>query len=115
MLDGVIERVQRRMNTETYDESIMEEITQTVTDRLCLRLGVSEDTFPSAFLSILVEASVKVWRRRYYEGISEEKIGNGAVSTSFVADVLSEYQPEIDSWLNSAEADAGNRKKVRFL
>ena len=113
MLDGVLERVQRRMNNETYDNNIMEEIVQTVTDRLCLRLGVSENTFPSSFVSIVAEASVKVWRRRYYEGIETEKVEN--LSTTFIADVLAEYQPEIDKWLNSDDGIVANRKKVRFL
>lgn len=47
MLDGVEDRVKKRLTGETYDETIMSEIIQTVTDRLCLRLGVNESTFPS--------------------------------------------------------------------
>lgn len=114
MLDGVKDRVQKRMNGEVYDDTIMDEIIQTVTDRLCLRLGVTEDTFPDVFSSIVVEASVKVWRRRYYEGIETEK--QSTLSTTFIADVLAEYQAEIDQWLNSTAADqSGNRKVVRFL
>ena len=100
------------MSGETYDDAIMDEIIQTVTDRLCLRLGVKE--IPAVFLSIVTDASVKVWRRRYYEGIETEK--QSTLTTTFIADVLAEYQPEIDHWLNSAAADqSGNRKVVRFL
>lgn len=108
------DRVKKRMNDETYDETIMDEIIQTVTDRLCLRLGVTEEDFPAAFASIVVDAAVKVWRRRYYEGIETEK--QSTLSTTFIADVLAEYQSEINQWLNSAAADqSGNRKVVRFL
>lgn len=114
MIDGIQTRVQNRMNGEEYNETIMNEIIQTVTDRLCLRLGVTEETFPDPFLSILVEASVKVWRKRYYEGIQLEDLGS--LRTEFVSDVLAEYQEEIDQWLNSSAADqSGNRKVVRFL
>lgn len=114
MLDGVQVRVQNRMNGETYDSTIMDEIIQTVTDRLCLRLGVDESTFPDVFKSVVVDASVKVWRKRYYEGISTE--WQGSLKSEFITDVLAEYQDEIDQWLNSSAADqSGNRKVVRFL
>lgn len=114
MLDGVKDRVNNRMNGETYDDTIMDEVIQTVTDRLCLRLGVEETTFPDAFKSVVVDASVKVWRRRYYEGISAE--WQSSLKTEFISDVLAEYQEEIDQWLNSSAADqSGNRKVVRFL
>lgn len=114
MLDGVQDRVQNRMNGETYDETIMDEVIQTVTDRLCLRLGVTEDTFPDVFKSVVVDASVKVWRQRYYEGIKTE--WNASLKNEFVTNILAEYKDEIDQWLNSAAADqSGNRKVVRFL
>lgn len=114
MLDGVQDRVQNRMNGEDYDDTIMDEIIQTVTDRLCLRLGVTEDTFPNVFKSVVVDASVKVWRQRYYEGIKTE--WNASLKNEFVTDILAEYQDEIDQWLNSAAADrSGNRKVVRLL
>lgn len=114
MLDGVTDRIKNRLNGEEYDETIMSEIVQTVTDRLCLRLGVTEATFPDIFKSIVVEASVKVWRRRYYEGIETDKVST--LSTTFISDVLSEYQDEIDQWLVSSAADeSGSRKVVRFL
>ena len=114
MLDGVEDRVKKRLTGETYDETIMSEIIQTVTDRLCLRLGVNESTFPSLFDSIVVDASIKLWRRRYYEGIASENVSS--LSDSFVEDILNEYQPEIDAWLNSDVAgSSGSRKVVRFL
>ena len=114
MLNDVQDRVQNRMHGETYDQTIMDEIIQTVTDRLCLRLGVEEPTFPDVFKSVVVDASVKVWRRRYYEGLSVE--WTGSLKSQFITDVLEEYPDEIERWLNSAAADqSGNRKVVRFL
>lgn len=114
MLQGVQTRVQNRMNGETYDNTIMDEVIQTITDRLCLRLGVTEATFPDVFKSVVVDASVKLWRRRYYEGIKTE--WNASLKNEFITDILAEYQDEIDQWLNSAAADqSGNRKVVRFL
>jgi hypothetical protein len=114
MLDDVQERVQNRMNGENYDETIMDEVIQTVTDRLCLRLGVMEETFPDVFKSVVVDASVKLWRRRYYEGMTAE--WQASLKNEFVTDILAEYQDEIEQWLNSSAADqSGNRKVVRFL
>ena len=116
MIDGIKERFNNRMNGEKFDDTITDEIIQTVTDRLCLRLGVSEKDFPAEFHSIVVDASVKVWRRRYYEGIETEGVALN-MSTTFSSDVLAEYQTEIDQWLKSAEAGgaSGARKVVRFL
>lgn len=114
MIEVIKERIKKRMDGETFNEVIMDEISQTVTDRLCLRLGVAEATFPSLFQSIVVDACVKVWRRRCYEGIASENVAN--LSTTFVDDVLSEYSDEIETWLNSREGDASSsRKVVRFL
>lgn len=114
MIEAVKERIKKRMDGETVNDVIMDEINQTVTDRLCLRLGVAEAAFPSLFQSIAVDACVKVWRKRYYEGIATENVAN--LSTSFIDDVLSEYGEEIDTWLNSREGDvSSSRKVVRFL
>lgn len=114
MIDAVTARIKKRMNGETYDTTIMDEIEQTVIDRLCLRLGVTEVSFPALFQSIVVDACVKVWRRRYYEGLSSEQVSN--LSTSFIDDILAEYQDEIDGWLTTDAGDASSsRKVVRFL
>lgn len=114
MIDSVKERIKNRMTGEKYDETIMDEINQTVTDRLCLRLGVTERSLPLLFESVIVDACVKVWRRKYYEGISSE--GAGGLSTTFVDDVLAEYNDEITAWLNSADANSlASRKVIRFL
>ena len=114
MIQDIKERIQKRMNGETVDEVIMNEINQTITDRLCLRLGVTEENFPSLFQSIAVDACVKVWRKRYYEGIAAENVAN--LSTSFIDDVLAEYDDEVTTWLNSQGGDiSSSRKVVRFL
>lgn len=114
MIAAIKERIKKRMDGEVFNVVIMDEIIQTVTDRLCLRLGVNETTFPSLFYSIAVDACVKVWRKRYYEGITSENVAN--LSASFVDDVLSEYEGEINTWLNSQEgAVSSSRKVVRFL
>lgn len=63
MIDRVKERIKKRMSGEKINDDIMDEINQTVTDRLCLRLGVSEEAFPKIFESIVVDACVKMWRK----------------------------------------------------
>ncbi|MDY3234506.1 MAG: phage head-tail connector protein [Erysipelotrichaceae bacterium] len=106
----VSERIKNRLKGETYDSTIMEELMQTIKDRLTIRLGIGSDTFPEAFNSILVDATVKAWRRRYYEGISSEN--NENLSDSFVDDILSEYEDEIQMYRNT---NSGSGKVVRFL
>lgn len=93
------------------DADVMRELSETVSDRLCIRLGV--DNIPEIFESICVDATVKMYRRMYYEGITSE--GAAGLSTSFVDDILAEYDREIDDWKCSQTNVNGSGRKVRFL
>lgn len=110
-MDELLQRLLVRLpDTQLTNEQLTEYL-QTMSDRLCLRLGV--ETLPALFASICVDATVKMVRRTYYEGISSEGVAN--ISTSFVDDILAEYAGEIGDW-KSAQADSGNsRKVVTFL
>ena len=100
----------RLPDTALSDEQLTEYL-NTISDRLVLRLGA--DSLPAAFQSICVDAAVKMVRRTYYEGISTESVTN--ISTSFVDDILSEYEAEISGYLD-AQAESGKTDKVvRFL
>ena len=100
----------RLPDTALSDEQLTEYL-NTISDRLVLRLGA--EALPAAFQSICVDAAVKMVRRTYYEGISTESVTN--ISTSFVDDILSEYEAEISGYLN-AQAESGKTDKVvRFL
>ena len=103
----MLERLKTRLpDTELTDEQLSEYL-QTMSDRLCLRLGV--DTLPTLFQSICVDATVKMVRRTYYEGISSEGVAN--ISTSFVDNILAEYDDEIGDW-KAIQASSGNSNKV---
>lgn len=110
-MDDLLQRLKTRLpDTELTDGQLIEYI-QTMSDRLCLRLGVK--LLPALFSSICVDATVKMVRRTYYEGISSEGVAN--ISTTFVDDILAEYAGEISDW-KAAQADSGNsRKVVKFL
>lgn len=100
----------RLPDTALSDEQLTEYL-NTISDRLVLRLGA--EALPAAFQSICVDAAVKMVRRTYYEGISTESVTN--ISTSFVDDILSEYESEINGYLD-AQAESGKIDKVvRFL
>ena len=103
----LLQRLKIRLtDTKLTDEQLAEYI-QTVSDRLCIRLGV--ETLPAIFSSICVDATVKMIRRIYYEGISSESVAN--INTAFVDNILAEYADEIDGWKGS-QADNGNSTKV---
>ena len=68
---------------------------------------------PNLFESICVDAVVKMYRRTYYEGISNEGAAN--ISTTFVDDVLAEYAQEIGDWKTQQANTGGSDKVVRFL
>lgn len=100
----VLDRVKIILADEEYSESRISQYIDTVSERLCLRLGV--DVLPLSFRSICADAAVKMHRRYYYEGISSEN--DGGVSSSFVDDVLAEYESEIQAYKNHSGA-------VRFI
>lgn len=79
-----------------------------VESRLCLRLGA--DSLPANFIQIAVEICIKLFRRYYYEGISNEN--DGGLSVSFVEDILSEYSADISAYKIRKGTNGGT---VRFL
>lgn len=113
MISEIAKRIECRMTGELCDKAVMGEISQTVLDRICIRLGISnEQEFPALFFGICAEASVKAYRRRYYEGIQSES-ATGVFSDTFVEDILLEYESEFTAYRNSD--NVGSSKRVHFL
>lgn len=108
---GIKERVMNRIPDEAVPIAVIDEYVSTISDRLCLRLGV--DALPALFDSICVDAVVKMHRRKYYEGISSEGAAN--INTSFVDNILGEYEQEIADWKTAQQNLNGSGRKVRFL
>lgn len=108
LIDRVLTRIP---DNEGVSQEVLAEYIRTVSDRLCLRLGVEE--LPHIFESICADAVVKMHRRMYYEGISSESVSN--LSTSFVEDVLAEYADEISLYREQQLNTSGNGKVVHFL
>lgn len=111
----ILERVRLRIQdtTEAPDTQLQNYI-ETITDRLCLRLGT--EALPSVFETICADATVKMWRRTYYEGISSE--GTANVTTSFVEDILAEYEGEIQDYKDAHTDDeegSTQTKVVKFI
>ena len=106
----IIERVQTRLVNENPDPVILQDYINIVTDRLNLRLGT--DTLPKAFESIAADATVKLYRRAMFEGISSE--GTDGITTSFVSDILAEYTDEIAAYRDNKAKTDGDRT-VYFL
>lgn len=110
-MDELLHRLLVRLpDTQLTNEQLTEYL-QTMSDRLCLRLGA--ETLPALFNSICVDATVKMVRRTYYEGISTEGVAN--ISTSFVDDILAEYAGEIADWKDAQAAGGNSKKVVTFL
>lgn len=107
----ILERVKVRLSGETVEDGQLQEMIQTVSDRLCIRLG--EETLPAVFMSVCTDAVIKMYRRIYYEGISTEN--TGSLSTAFVEDVLAEYAGEIFDWKSRKANASGSGRTVHFL
>lgn len=107
----MLARVRKRIPEDTISDDDLQEYIDTMSDRLCLRLGL--DILPRVFESICVDAAVKMYRRTYYEGIASEGAAN--MTTSFVDDILDEYMNEITTWKDQqANGEAGSGKVVYF-
>lgn len=107
----ILDRVMARLPGENQvDESFLGESIKLVEDRLNLRLNT--ETLPNKFESIAVDAVIKIWRRRYYEGIESEKADT--IDTKFIDNVLEEYEKEIQAYLYNKEKDSF-KNVVKFL
>ncbi len=111
MMSNIVSRVKNLLKDEAFSDEQIEEYTKIVSDRICLRINA--DILPNVFDSICVDASVKMYRRCFYEGISSE--GAGSISTSFVDDVLSEYIDEIEGWKENHANSCGSGRVVKFI
>lgn len=102
--------------SEVPGDPELKEIVRGLTDRVCMRLRVRE--LPDLAESVVVDAAVKVVRRRLYEGISSESEGqSGSVTTSFFEQVLAEYDADLAGIADmiAAEGDGASVPTVRFL
>lgn len=107
----ILQRVRLRIpDTSEAPDAQLQNYIDTITDRLCLRLGA--ETLPSLFETICADATVKMWRRTYYEGISSEGAAN--ITTSFVEDILAEYEGEIQDY-RSDHADDEESTQTRVV
>lgn len=109
---ALLERVQVRLAGEpdTDKGKSLQELCDLASVRICLR--VREPTLPALLEPIAADVVVKLWRRWNYEGITSES--GGTLSTSFVEDVLAEYDDEFSAYVDQQKSDSG-RKKIRFL
>lgn len=114
MVAGILSRVTTRLGNEENSPEIVADIVQTIIDRICLRVGVANDAeFPALLYSVAVDASVKAYRRYYFEGIQKESAGG--IDTTFVNDILDEYAEELGAWIDANAKDSAAAKVVRFL
>lgn len=92
--------------------NLLTELETTATDRIKLRIG--ESTLPAELESIAVEVICAMHNRSYYEGIKQENVDT--FSTTFVDDILKEYELEFDRYIENREKTANvNRGVLRFL
>ena len=105
-----VERVLLRLGSENADPAIIQDYVKIITDRLCLRLGT--DTLPREFEGIAADATVKLYRRAMFEGISSE--GTEGRTTSFVSDILAEYADEITAY-KERKARTDGERTIYFL
>lgn len=93
-------------------EDLLNELVKTATDRINLRLGLTE--FPNELESIAVEVVCAMYNRKHHAGIKSENADT--FSISFVDDLLKEYEPDFRRYLEMKEKEKNKyRGVVRFL
>lgn len=105
----VLDRVRVRIPESEAEEALLSELITTVKDRIGLR--ICADKIPEKLESIVVDATVKMFRRCYYEGISSESVAS--LETTFVDDILAEYDDELSAYKDSNAVSTG--RTVHFL
>lgn len=108
----LLEQVQARLSGEPIatESARLQILCDLASVRICLR--IREPTLPELFVPIATDVVVKLVRRWNYEGIASE--GADTLSTSFVEDVLAEYDDEFAAYRETKATENGG-KKVRFL
>lgn len=110
-MDKLIQRILIRLDGENPSTVLLTELLETAIDRI--KLLLNEKELPTVFESIAVDVVVKMYRRKYYEGIKTE--GAEGVNTTF-NNILDEYKEEFDYYkANKNKAINADRKKVRFI
>lgn len=95
-------------------DDVIVEALQRVHDRIAIRLRAD---VPELGGSIIADAAMKLLRKRGYEGMERESIGDGgSISNDFVDNVLAEYELEIQALYDAVHRpQSTGRPKVRFL
>ncbi len=109
---AIIERVKLRLQDETYSDDQLQEYIKSATDRIMLRIGEA-DELPKALETIAVDITVKLFRRKYYEGIKSE--GADTLRVAFIDDILKEYEDDFKRYRNSKATGNDKPRKLRFL
>lgn len=106
----VTDRVKIRI--PEINDALLSELVQTATDRIKLRVG--ETTLPVELDSVAVDVVCAMYNRRHHEGIKSE--GVDIFSTSFVDNILKEYQDDFRLYVEKKEKEANeNRGVFRLL
>ena len=103
----VLKRIKIRLKGDSVTDDVLQEY---IPIRISICLRINSDEAPKSFYSIIVDASVKMYRRLWYEGESSES--DDGITTSFVEDILNEYSSEFAQYLKNKEASA---KVVKFI
>ncbi len=102
----MLDRIRLHIGDENVSSEVLEEYIRLAKDRICLRLG--EETCPARFNSIVVDIVVKLYRRKFFEGIESENVSGESVK--FIKNLLEEYNYEFETYLAHKRIS-----KVRFI
>ncbi len=100
----LLERVQIRLQDEPKAENTLQLLLRYC--KLANLLVSAREMLPEMLEPIAAEVVVKLFRRWNYEGIRSE--GADTISTTFVEDVLAEYEDEFTAYRETKAAENGS-------
>ncbi len=109
---AILNRVKLRLDGETHNDEQLQEYIKSATDRIMLRVGATGE-LPAVLETIAVDVTVKLFRRKYYEGIKSE--GADTLKVAFIDDALKEYEDDFRRYRNSQAAGNDEPRRLRFL
>ncbi|KYG34914.1 phage head-tail connector protein [Alkalihalobacillus trypoxylicola] len=110
----MIERLKLRI--PNIDDGIANELITTAQDRIKLRIGLFDQSFPVQLESICIEIVAAMYNKHImkHEGTDSESVDG--FSIKFVNDLIKQYETELLEYKRMIENEEdSSRSKVRFL
>ncbi|MGY3766836.1 phage head-tail connector protein [Vagococcus vulneris] len=93
-----------KVRESKISDELLDEYLTTALDRIKLYTGIND--LPIEFNSIIVDVVLAMYRRKYYEGIEQEKAD--VFSVKFINNILSQFDREFQNYKRKKAEELNN-------